>query len=362
MKKIILIMLLLASFLHPASGQTPVVPELTPEKAAKFADLVLKNVDKIYPNKISHTMNGPQDAQTPNRLHPAFYGCFDWHSAVHGHWLLVRLLKMYPDLPQRNQIIDVLDRHFTKENMRTEIAYFQAPGRESFERPYGWGWLLKLQAELLSWDNPNGKQWAKALAPLADEIVQRYHFYLPGLYYPIRRGVHENTALGLLLALDYAKVTRDSTFENLLKERARFYYGNDKNIPASWEPGGDDFLSPSLIEADLMLRVLDCKAFQNWFRDFMPRIPESLQEPAVVSDRQDPKGVHLDGLNLSRAWCMFDIAKEFPPESVMARQLLQSAHQHASDALPHVLSENYVGSHWLATFAVYMYDSMGNKD
>ncbi|PSK82071.1 DUF2891 domain-containing protein [Prolixibacter denitrificans] len=362
MRKLILLFLFLSSFMNMSKAQTPVVPELTKEKAAQFADLVLKNVDKIYPNKISHTMNGPQDAQTPNRLHPAFYGCFDWHSAVHGHWLLVRLLKMYPDLPQRKQIIDVLDRHFTKENIQTEVTYFQAPGRESFERPYGWGWLLKLQAELLTWDNPNGKEWANTLAPLAQELVQRYHFYLPGLYYPIRRGVHENTALGLLLALDYANVTRDSTFENLLKERALFYYENDKNIPAAWEPGGDDFLSPSLIEADLMLRVLDREAFQEWFRTFMPQIPESLQHPAVVSDRADPKGVHLDGLNLSRAWCMFDIAKEFPPESVMARQLIQMAHQHAADALPHVLSENYVGSHWLATFAVYMYDSMGKMD
>ena len=359
MRKIVMITLLLGNFIFQTNGQTPVIPDITQQKASQFANMVLEGVDKIYPNKISHTMNGPEDALTPNRLHPAFYGCFDWHSAVHGHWLLIRLLKMYPDLPQRKQIIDVLNRHFTENNIQTEIAYFQELGRESFERPYGWGWLLKLQAELLTWNDPYGFLWSEKLAPLAEEIVQRYHFYLPGLHYPIRRGVHENTALGLLLAMDYARIARDSTFENLLKERALFYYGNDKNIPAAWEPDGDDFLSPSLIEADLMLRVLNRDTFQGWFRNFMPRIPESLQQPAVVSDRLDPKGVHLDGLNLSRAWCMFDIAKTFPPESVMARQLIQMAHRHAADALPYVLSENYVGSHWLATFAVYMYDSMG---
>ena len=338
-----------------AAGYSQVGQKPDREQAGRLARLAFKCIHTEYANNISHSILSDKDVGTPSQLHPSFYGCYDWHSSVHGHWLLVKLLKEYPDLPARDSIIKAIDLSLTPANIAMEVAYLKAPGRISYERPYGWSWLLKLTTELATWDNPLGEKWYGIVKPLAMQVVQNYKTYLPGLYYPLRRGVHANTAFGIGFALDYARLMGDKEFEKLLVERSRFYYLKDKNIPASWEPEGDDFFSPSLIEADLMRRVLSKDEFQKWFAAFLPAIPASLQHPAVVADRADPTGVHLDGLNLSRAWCMFSLAKALPAGSVMAKELRRIGDEHAKDALPHVISENYLGTHWLASFAVYMY-------
>ncbi len=326
-------------------------------QAGRLARLAYKCIHTEYANNLSHSMQSDKDVGTPSQLHPVFYGCYDWHSSVHGHWLLVKLLKEFADLPNRDSIVQAINLTLTPENIAAEVAYLKAPGRISYERPYGWGWLLKLSAELVTWNDPIGKKWFSTLKPLADQVVVNYKLYLPGLTYPLRRGVHANTAFGLSFALDYARVLKDSSFEHFLLERSRFYFLKDRHVPASWEPEGDDFFSPSLMEADLMRRVLPEVEFRRWFGAFLPEIPASLKHPAIVADRADPTGVHLDGLNLSRAWCMFEIAKSFPGGSLKAIELRRMASEHAKDALPHVISENYFGTHWLATFAVYMYFS-----
>jgi hypothetical protein len=335
--------------------QTNGIQPFNIETARRFAKLAHSCISTEYANHISHTMQNANDVGTPAQLHPAFYGCYDWHSSVHGHWLLVKILKQFADFPERDSIIASIDKNITVENIAREVNYFQQPGRASFERPYGWGWLLKLSAELAEWDDPVGERWYIVLKPLAEEIVQQYNKYLPGLNYPLRRGVHANTALGLSFALDYARISGDSTFESLLVERSRFYFLNDQNIPAEWEPEGDDFLSPSLMVADLMRRVLSPVEFKLWFGKFMPDFPSNLAHPALVTAREDPTGVHLDGLNLSRAWCMFEISKALGPENKMSKKLKAAAFEHAASALPNVITENYLGTHWLATFAVYMY-------
>jgi hypothetical protein len=355
----LLLVLLLTTLNTKAQQESNLyIPPFNMEIASKFVSMASGCIFTEYPNKISHTMQSDTDAATPKQLHPAFYGCYDWHSSVHGHWLLVKSLELFPNLPQRNQIIEILNKSLTAENIATECAYFKEEGRSSFERPYGWAWLLKLEAELATSNEAYAKPLFNNLKPLADQIKTLYYEYLPGLYYPIRRGVHENTAFGIALALDYARTVGDKEFEKFLIERAMFFYGNDRNIPASWEPDGEDFFSPSLIEADLMRRVLSKDEFVKWFKDFMPQLPFSLQYPAVVSDRNDPKGVHLDGLNLSRAWCMFELAKVVPDDSQIHRDLWQSGYRHAAEALPNVISDNYNGTHWLATFATYMYLSL----
>jgi hypothetical protein len=343
-------------------GQMPnlSIPPFSVEIASKFSNQAYSCLTSEYPNRIVHSLEASADVKSPMALHPAFYGCYDWHSSVHGHWMLVKMLQLFPDLPNRNEIIKTLDKNLTKENIQAEINYLKAKDRNSFERPYGWAWCLKLTAELANADTDYGKRWFKNMLPLAETIKSMYYDYLPGLYYPIRRGVYENTAFGLAFAFDYAQQMDDKTFAAFIKERSTFYFGNDRNIPASWEPEGDDFFSPSLIEAELMRRVLNRDEFLLWFKNFMPQLPFSLTSPAVVADRDDPKGVHLDGLNLSRAWCLFELAKALPDDSQMHRDLWQSGYRHASEALPNVLSDNYVGSHWLSTFAVYMYLSLAD--
>lgn len=346
---------LIALFLIAFPSKSQEVIKLDKEQAGRLARLAFKCIHTEYANHLQHAMQSDKDVGTPSQLHPVFYGCYDWHSSVHGHWLLVKLLREFPDLAARDSIIQAIDLTLTQENIAAEVAYFKAPGRISYERPYGWSWLLKLTTELAAWDHPLGRKWYGIVKPLALQVVQNYKTYLPGLYYPLRRGVHANTAFGLSFALDYARTLGDHEFENLLLERSSFYYLKDQQIPAAWEPEGDDFFSPSLIEADLMRRVLNKGEFQKWFSGFLPVLPPSLRHPAVVADRADPTGVHLDGLNLSRAWCMFELAKSLPAGSAMAMELQRVGTEHAADALPHVISENYLGTHWLATFAVYMY-------
>ena len=337
----------------PMSGM-----RLTPESASSFAGLALKCVEKEYPNKPGHVINDTADVRSPRTMHPVFYGCYDWHSSVHGHWMLVRLSRLFPDLPEAQRIRDALSRNITAENVRAEVAYLDQPNRKSFERTYGWAWLLKLAEELRLWDDPDGARWAENLAPLTHAIVDRYADFLPRQTYPIRTGVHPNTAFGIAFALDYARTAGNAELEEVLIERARTYFGDDKNYPASWEPGGEDFFSPSLMEADLMRRVMEPGEFTGWFNGFLPDVhsgqPSSILEPAIVADRSDPKIVHLDGLNLSRAWCMFGIISVLSVNDPSRAVLIDAAILHGEDALANVASGNYEGEHWLASFAVYM--------
>jgi len=367
--------LLLAFTLLPSCGskhQTPNTGDanqgtlsLNADAASRFAQLALKGIQREYPNKLDHVMNSAENVKNPHALHPAFYGSFDWHSSVHGHWMLVRLLKLFPELPEASQIRQVLGRHLSAENIAAEVAYLQAPNRKSFERTYGWAWLLKLAAELANWDDPDAQAWARNLAPLASALTERYLDFLPRQTYPIRRGVHPNTAFGIAFALDYARAVGHQDLEKLLIQRSLGYFGEDRDYPAQWEPDGDDFFSRSLMEADLMWRVLPAQEYAQWLQAFLPGLkhgePRSLLEPAQVSDRSDPKIVHLDGLNLSRAWCMNGIARALPTQDPRREILRASALRHAQATGPHIASGHYEGEHWLASFAVYLLTEAGES-
>jgi len=338
-----------------ASGQSL---KLDKERAIKFADMALRCIEKEYPNKLSHVMNDEKEVLSPKTLHPTFYGCFDWHSSVHGHWMLIRLLKTFPDLPQAKRIREAISGNMTPENIKQEVAYLHQKSRKSFERTYGWAWLLKLVEELYGWDDPDGQLWLKHLAPLEEEIVKRYIEFLPKQTYAIRTGVHPNTAFGIAFALDYARTAKNAALEELLIERSYYYYQKNIDCPAGWEPGGEDFFSPCLMEASLMQRVLKPEEFRKWFHRFLPQTDEgkpwSLMEPATVTDRSDGKLVHLDGLNLSRAWCMKRIANGLPKGDKARTALLKEMNLHAKDALSNIHSGDYAGEHWLASFAVYL--------
>jgi hypothetical protein len=340
------------------SGAADTMPTLTPERASAFARLALANIQREYPNKPEHVLNGAADILGPRKLHPAFYGSYDWHSCVHGHWMLVRLLRRFPDLPERAEIRTVLNRHLSAEHIRAEVDYLTTPNRQSFERPYGWAWLLKLAEELHRWDDADARRWEKNLQPLVAVIAERYQSFFPKQTYPIRVGVHANTAFGLIFAHDYAHAAGNRALQDLVEGRARDYFGNDADIPAAWEPGGNDFLSPALTEADLMRRVLPPNEFAPWFHRFLPAAangePKSLFEPATVTDRSDPQLVHLDGLNLSRAWALRSIASALPSDDPACKVMVESAARHAAAALPHIAAGDYSGDHWLATFAVYL--------
>jgi hypothetical protein len=340
-----------------APGPAPAT-SLTQKQASAFARLALKGIVKEYPNKPGDVLNEASDIKSPRAIHPAFYGSFDWHSSVHGHWMLVRLLRLFPQLPEAKEIRGILAEHLTAKNLQAEADYFKRPNSKSFERTYGWAWLLKLAEELRGWDDPDGRQWSKNLEPLTDMLVARYLEFLPKQTYPIRTGVHPNTAFGLAFALDYAKAAGHKELTQLIEQRSRDYYGADTDIPARWEPDGNDFFSPSLMEADLMRRVLPADAFQTWFRGFLPNLakgePKNLLSPATVTDRTDPQIVHLDGLNLSRAWCMRSIARALPEGDPARKVLTEAAARHAEAALEHVASGDYAGEHWLASFATYL--------
>lgn len=317
------------------------------ETASRFAQAALGHVVREYPNKLDHVMAGDADALGPRALHPIFYGSFDWHSCVHGYWTLATLLRLHPALPEAPAIRALFDDAFTESKVAAEVAYLARPESRGFERPYGWAWLLKLQAELLAHDAP----WAATMQPLADAFVARYRAFLPIADYPIRAGVHSNTAFALALAADYADVTNDADFRALLAGKAAAWYGDDRACQA-WEPSGDDFLSPALIEA-LAMRRLQPDTFGAWFAAFLPdlaqRQPATLFSPPSVSDRTDGKIAHLDGLSLSRAWCWRAVAKDAPPE--VAAVALEAADLHLTTALPHVTGD-YMGEHWLASFAL----------
>jgi len=322
-------------------------PVLTKERASAFARLALKAISTEYPNKPEHVLGGLADLKGPKALHPAFYGSYDWHSSVHGHWMLVRLLRLFPDLPEAGEVRATMGAHLTAENLKVEADYFARKESKSFERTYGWAWLLKLAEELNDCDAPDAKVSAKNLRPLADVVVARYLDFFPKQTYAIRTGVHPNTAFGLAFAHDYARSVGDSRLIRLIEERAKAYFGADADVPAGWEPGGADFFSPSLTEADLMRRVLSPAEFREWLGRFLPVAskgePKALFNPATVTDRTDPQLVHLDGLNLSRAWCMRSIANALPAGDPARALLAASAARHAEAALEHVASGDYAG-------------------
>lgn len=327
---------------------------LIPEHASNFANLALAGITREYPNAPGLVLNGPLDLQSPRTLHPAFYGCFDWHSSVHGHWMLLRLLRLFPDLPQAAAIHSALAGNLSATNLQTEADYFNTPNHHSFERTYGWAWLLKLAEELSLWKDPDATAWSQNLRPLVDVIVAGYLDFLPKQTYPIRVGTHPNTAFGLSFAIDYARTCNNRDLVSLLTQFSRNYFLGDANAPAAWEPSGNDFFSPSLLEADLLSRILPPAEFAAWFHRFLPKIPRSLINPPTVSNRSDLQLVHLDGLSLSRAWCMKRIASALPENEPIRDVLLASAEQHTREGLLHVASGHYVGEHWLASFAVYL--------
>ncbi len=350
-------MVLMTSKTSTWAGDDPTLA-LTTERASAFARLALKGLDREYPNKLDHVMADPDDVRPPRNLHPAFFGCYDWHSSVHGHWMLARLLRKVPDLPEAPEIRRIFHAHLTAENFKVEADYFARKGAAPFERPYGWAWLLKLAQELHGWDDPDARAWAENLRPLANVVALRYIEFFPKQTYPIRTGVHPNTAFGLAFAHDYAQATGDDRLRALVESRARDYFAHDHDAPARWEPSGADFFSPSMVEADLMRRVLPPGEFQAWFSAFLPGAsksePKELFQPATVTDRADPQLVHLDGLNLSRAWAMAGVANALPPDDPTLPALRESSARHAEAGLAHVASGDYAGEHWLASFAVYL--------
>lgn len=329
---------------------------LTDAAADRFAGLALKCARQEYPNKLDHVMNGAGEVKGPKDLHPAFYGCFDWHSSVHGHWMLVRLLRTHPGMARAAEIRAVLDEHLSPGPIAAEVAYFGQPNRRSFERTYGWAWLLKLAAELKAWDVPEARRWSAALQPLADRVSQAFLDFLPKQTYPIRTGVHPNSAFSLDLALDYAREAKDTRLEAAILDRARAWFAKDRRGPLAWEPGGEDFLSPCLEEAALMARLLPRDRFVRWLDGFLPGLPGALA-PAVVSDRTDPKIVHLDGLNLSRARALYELGRALGPADPRRAALVRAADRHARASLPHLATGSYEGEHWLGTFAVRMLEA-----
>jgi len=336
--------------------------ELTREAAEDLSQLSLECIHKPFPNKPGHVLLSEEDVETPMEYRPAFYGCFDWHSAVHGHWTLVQLLKDFPEMENAEVIREKLSMSLTVEKLRVELEYFQTPGRESFQRMYGWAWFLRLAKTLYEWDDPDARVWYAAVKPLAEHLVQLTTEFLPKQTYPIRRGVHPNTAFALSFAWDYAVAVGDTVFQQAIREAAMRYFAADQNYPAHYEQGGDNFFSPSLTEANLMHRILDPITYSDWLNDFLPGIlkrePANLFEPAYVSDRTDGFIVHLDGLNLSRAWCMAEIAAALPKGDERKSVLIESASIHLTSALPEIATGNYEGEHWLASFAVYALKSL----
>jgi hypothetical protein len=330
---------------------------LGPARASAFAGVALGHVEREYPNKLDHVLEGSADLMGPRALHPIFYGSFDWHSCVHGYWTLARILRLQPRVAEAGAIAELFARALTAEKVQAELDYLKRPSARGFERPYGWAWLLKLQAELLAHPDP---RWATALQPLAEAFVARLRDYLPLAFYPVRAGTHGNTAFALTLAADYAVAAGDKGLWQALEDMARAWYLADQNAQA-WEPSGDDFLSPTLVVAQCLGRFLPAAAYRVWLRGYLPRLgqgePASLLTPARVST--DGKIAHLDGLNLSRAWCWRTIAAALPPSDPAKAVAEDAARRHLDAGLPH-LDSHYMGAHWLASFALLaLTDSVG---
>lgn len=356
--------LFLSLLLAPFDGSNAVTVELDADTAGRFAQLALECVHREYPNKLAHVLQGDADALPPRDLTPVFYGCYDWHSAVHAHWLLARLARVLPDAGFASQARAALNQSLQAEAVAAEVGYLEGPGRVSFERPYGLAWMLQLVAELREWaEDPEAQWWAFNLGPLELAAAERLGDWLPKLDYPIRVGEHSQTAFAFGLILDWARTAGNAEMEELLVRKSRQFYAQDRDCPMTYEPSGQDFLSPCLAEADLMRRIFEPMAFGAWLGAFLPQIPldgaDDWLAPAVVSDPGDPKLAHLDGLNLSRAWMLEGIAAGLPPEDPRRQAVLGAADRHRRAGLRSVTGEYYEGGHWLGSFATYLVTGRG---
>jgi hypothetical protein len=344
-------------------AQGTAAPEFDINAAGRFANLALACVHKEYPNKISHTLNSDADVAPPRKLTPVFYGCYDWHSSVHGHWLLVRLVRTFPNADFVQPAREALAQGLRSENIAQEAAYLREKGRDSFERPYGLAWLLQLAAELREWDDPQAKEMAANLHPLEQAALERLNVWLPKLSHPVRIGEHDQTAFSLGLILDYARGVGNQTLVELVVSKAQQFYLMDNDCPLAYEPSGEDFLSPCLGEADLMRRVLPSHDFAVWLRTFLPQISlrgeNKWLQPVVSPDPSDPKLAHLDGLNLSRAWMLVGIAASLPKDDKRLPVITAAAEEHKRAGLAAVTGKHYEGGHWLGSFAVYLVTKRG---
>ncbi|NMH88799.1 DUF2891 domain-containing protein [Flavivirga algicola] len=348
--------LILALNSPPNVAEMDSIPKLDLEDANTLGELPLHCMNIEYPNRLSQTLGSDDDLKPPSVLHPAFYGCFDWHSAVHGHWSLVSLLKSFPEMDKAEIIEKKLLQNISKEHIETEVAYFFGEHNKSYERTYGWAWLLKLAEEIHTWESPVARELENNLGPLTNLIVEKYIEFLPKLNYPIRVGEHPNTAFGLSFAWDYANTVNNTELKDLIEQRAKNFYLKDADCPISWEPGGYDFLSPCLEEAALMKRVLTTAEFRVWLNLFLPQLRDKnfVIETGKVSDRKDGKLVHLDGVNFSRAWSLNKIAEGLPEYM----HLKQMANYHINYSLPSIINDSYEGGHWLGSFAIYALNSV----
>jgi hypothetical protein len=332
--------------------------KLTPELAALMARVALGHVTREWPNKLDHVMTGPDDVRGPRALHPIFFGSFDWHSSVHAHWLLARLHRRLPDGPEASTIRALLDSQFTAEKVAGEVAYLARPSSRGFERPYGWAWALMLSSELARHRSEQGQHWFHTLRPLADAFVARFRDFLPLAIYPVRGGAHANTAFALILALEYARATGDESFAAVCAQKARTWYAGDFGMPVL-EPSQSDFLSPALVEAACLGVVMNRDEFAGWFARYLPQAadgkPETLFAPATVTDRTDGQIAHLDGLNLSRAWCWRLIVDRLPVDAPLRPNAEKTNESHLASALDHIAGD-YMGEHWLASFAALALD------
>ncbi len=333
-------------------------PLLNLEQVNALVQLPLHCINNEYPNKLSQVLGGDDDLKSPTQLHPAFYGCFDWHSSVHGHWSLVSLLKSFPDIDGADSIKQKLLQSISKENIEAEVRYFLGKHNKSYERTYGWAWLLKLAEELHTWHDETARVLETNLQPLTDLIVEKYINFLPKLNYPQRVGTHTNTAFGVSFAYDYASTLNNVSLKQAIENRANYFYQNDKGCPITWEPSGSDFLSPCLEEAALMKRILSLEDFKIWINDFLPQLSNQdfNIEPGKVSDRTDGHLVHLDGVNFSRAWSLNKIAENLPEY----QYLTNVANHHINYSLPSIFGDSYEGGHWLGSFAIYALNSIKN--
>jgi hypothetical protein len=329
----------------------------------RFAALALECVHQEYPNKIGHVMQSDDDVGPPRELTPAFYGCFDWHSSVHGHWLLARLARLHADAEFASAAKAALARSLTADKMEGEAAYLAGEGRASFERPYGLAWLLCLAEEVHGWDDEQAQEWASDLAPLEATAADRIKSWIPKLHYPIRVGEHSQTAFAFGLILDWAEAVEDEEMVTLIKGAALRFHLEDLACPLSYEPSGQDFLSPCLAEADLMRRILPPRQFAKWLDGFLPDIPTDggadWLPVGVVTDRADGKLAHLDGLNLSRAWMLEGVLSGLPEDDPRRPALRAAAEIHAQVGLAAVTGEHYEGGHWLGSFATYLVTGKG---
>lgn len=344
----------------PMSTEKPLqpAPKFDIKEATNLLELPMSCFDKEYPYKPGTVLETEDDVRPPKEIFPVFYGCFDWHSAVHGYWSMITLVKKFPELEESGRVREILKNTLSQENMDVETAFFNRNINASFERTYGWNWFLKLAEELYTWDDPLGQELYQNVQPLADLFVERYKEFLPKLVYPIRVGEHTNTAFGLTFAYDYAITTGENELRDLIKSRAKDFYLNDKNCPINWEPSGFDFLSPCFEEINIMRRVLDKEDFLSWLDQFMPQLQHKnyILEVGKVSDRTDGKLVHLDGLNFSRAWSLYALANQYEEYA----HLKNVAHEHMNFSLPNLVDDSYEGGHWLGSFAIYAL--LENKD